>query len=454
MRGRLVFVLASLLSAAPARAGDARRPYADDRDHFTLLDQHLLNRDLKLQLDSPEQQFRLGNRWNDFAAAGDLAIGGQVTPGDSAQTRFHGYYLADTYLAVRALEGLEANLNVLWFNPSASDGYRVSSQVSAGLGLHAYYTFDRVLGDHLRVDLLGTDLGWVTTGAGLLLEQTPLDGVRASGSWREFSLDWMYGGRALWPDDDFITTTLSFLGKTLELRLLQWQQSHATTATPLTELRLERRVTTAWFVGASSDLSFAERFHLAAEYAAHVDDRYKSALLARADVLSRDLFWLAVHAGYQFRWYEDGFGPRDTLSAPSLPFSVPRREDQYATNSFEYLGISSDYEQWSHTLMGELRLRPFWPFELFVESEFWLRYAAARNGPRVIYTPDGFRAPGRELQVFYRSGLSVYPWRDYPHRLNAFLTNKQIQSGVAVSEPVIRRYDPGTYAVFEVEAFL
>ncbi len=105
--------------------------------------------------------------------------------------------------------------------------------------------------------------------------------------------------------------------------------------------------------------------------------------------------------------------------------------------------------------MLELRLRPVWPLELFGESEFWLRYAAARREPaRVVFSADGFRAPGRELQVFYRTGISVYPWRDYPHRLNAFLTNKQIESGLVAGEPVLRRYNPGTYAVFELEAFL
>ncbi|HEV8248105.1 MAG TPA: hypothetical protein VGP93_20160, partial [Polyangiaceae bacterium] len=264
MRGGRAFLLAWLLLAQPARAED-RAIYADDRDRFTLLDQHLLNRQLFLQLDNEEQGYRLGGGWDRVALAGDFDVGGQVTPDNSRQSRFHGYYLADTYLALRALEGLEANLNVLWFNPSASDGYRVSSQVSAGLALHGYYTFTRVLGEHLRVDLLGTDLGWVTTGAGLLLEQTPLEGVRAGASWREFSVDWMYGGRALWQDDDYITSTLSFLGRALELRLVQWQKSR-TAAVTATGLTVQPPITTAWFVGASSDLSFAERYHLAAEY--------------------------------------------------------------------------------------------------------------------------------------------------------------------------------------------
>jgi hypothetical protein len=175
----------------------------------------------------------------------------------------------------------------------------------------------------------------------------------------------------------------------------------------------------------------------------------------RADYLSRELSWLDLHVGYQTRWYEDGFGPRDDVDWPSLPFGVPRREDQYVTNSFEYFGLSSDYEWWSHTLMLEGRVRPFWPLELVFETELWWRHAAAaRPGSGPTATADGFLAPGREFRVYYRTGLSVYPWRGTPHRLNGFLTNKQVQSHrfSAVPQPV--RFDPGTYLLFELEAFL
>jgi hypothetical protein len=138
-----------------------------------------------------------------------------------------------------------------------------------------------------------------------------------------------------------------------------------------------------------------------------------------------------------------------------MPFNLPYREDQYVTNSFEYLAISELFEQWSHSFMAEARVTALPQIEIFADGELWLRYAAARGEPgRVVYTPDGFRAPGRALGFFYRAGLSLYPWPAYPHRLNAFLTNKQVASGISSADPVPLRYDPGTYVVFELEAYL
>ncbi len=447
---------------AAAGAGESAI-YADDRDHFTLLDQHLLNRQLFLQLESDEQGFRLGRGWRSVALAMDGAIGGQMTTDGSRQSRFHGYYLADTYLALRPLEGLEANLNVLLFNPSASDGYRISSQISAGLALHGYYVIDDVLGGDLRLDLLGTDLGWVTTGAGLLLEQTPLEGVRAAGSWRGIGYDWMYGGRALWQNDDYVVNTLSFLDRLIQLRLVEWHEGdNPLLYAPDREVDFR----TAWYLGASTEIRISEQWHLAGEVATRLAEatgrnvsprfveRPRSAFMWRADYLSRELRWLDLHVGYQTRWYEAGFGPRDDVDLPSLPFAVPRREDQYVTNSFEYLGLSSDFEWWSHTLMLEGRVRPFWPLEVFAECELWWRQAVARDAGVVpTATAQGFFAPGRGLDVYYRTGLSVYPWRGLPHRLNGFLTNKQVQSGTLATMPQVMRFDPGTYLLFEVEAF-
>ena len=446
-RNSLALSLAAALWSLPARAEPAL--YADDRDHFTLLDQHLLNRQLFLQLSSEEQAFRLGRRWPAVALAMDGAIGSQQTPDDSMQSRFHGYYLADTYLAARPFDGLEANLNVLLFNPSASDGYRLSSQMSAGLALHGFYELGSV-----RLDLLGTDLGWVTTGAGLMLEQTPLEGVRVTGSWRDLSLDWMYGGRALWDDDDYIVYTLAYLQRLIQLRFVEWHKGDDG-ALPVAFLPDEETpIRTTWFVGASTDLTVAEQWHLAGEIATRLDDRAHSAFMWRADYLTRELPWLDLHAAYQVRWYDAGFGPAKGIDEPSATFNVPRREDQYVTNSFEYLGISADYEQWSHTLMLEGRVRPFSVLELFAEVELWWRYALARSATTPpATTPQGFEAPGSDLSAYYRIGLSVYPWPALPHRLSGFLTNKQVESAAWSAVPQLRRYDPGTYLVVELEAF-
>jgi hypothetical protein len=119
----------------------------------------------------PAQPYRLLPSSDRLAAIADLGIGTQQAWTGGTQTRFHGYFLADTYLAAALTPGLEANLNMRVLNPSASDGYRLSSMVVPGFALHARYPlpFLSVGGQPVRLDVLGTDLGWITVGRGLLL---------------------------------------------------------------------------------------------------------------------------------------------------------------------------------------------------------------------------------------------------------------------------------------------
>jgi hypothetical protein len=446
-------------SPAPAMIPSTPRVFADGRDHYTLLDRHLVNRQLSLQLDDDDQAFRLGRDWDRLALAADLAIGAQQTPDDSRQSRYHGYFLANTYGAVRVLDGLDANLNLLLFNPSASDGYRRSSQIDAGLGLHAHFDLFAIAGKPLRADLLGTDLDWVTLGTGLLIEQTPLEGVRGALSYEGWMVDWMYAGRALWSDDDLITTTASAFDGLAKILFVQWQRSGPRQPDPVTPLSPSpdawAKRTVSYYLSGSVDVPLMDHFRIATEYAARLRRPLRHGWLARADAMGSLPDWLAVHAGYQFRWYQDGFGPRDALFSPTTTFNVPYREDTYVTNSFEYFGISEFFEQWSHTAMLEGRARLSPHLGVFAEGEFWLRYAAARSEPKVVvYTPAGFRAPSRDLSVYYRAGFSLFPWPDLPHRGNCFLTNKQTDSDTSAADPIVRRYDPGTYVVFELEAWL
>jgi hypothetical protein len=397
--------------------------------------------------------------------AADLAVGLQRPLGDSEPSRYHGYYLANGYFAARALDGLEANLNLLLFNPSASDGYRVSSQFGAGLALHAYGNVADLADDPLRIDAFAIDLDRVTLGEGLLVEQIPLEGARAGAQWRDWKLDALVAGRVFWDDDNLFASSVSGFDGLATIGLVGWDK-HGERQTNPFQIQAPRSTdepeSTSWYAGASLDVPLSDQLRVAAEYEARLREPIRNGVLARADYLNRSLYGVAVHAGYQFRWYQDGFGPRDALISPSTKFTTPYLEDMYVTNSFEYFGISEFFEQWSHTLMLEGRGRLTRHLELFAELELWLRYAASRASPRfVLYMPSGFRAPGRELSPHYRAGSSVYPWPEQPHRVNLFITNKQVETAAFGSSLFerdrigsVRRYDPGTYVLLELEVFL
>ena len=438
-----VSIVVAFFLAAPDPAAVASPVFADSRDESTLLPQYLVNRDLIAQLSAPDQAFRLGRGGNAVALAGDFGIGSQQNYlSDSPQTRFHGFDLARIYASAMPFRGLEASLNVLFFNPSASDPYRAASQVSAGLGLHAYWEAARLAGYPLRLDLLGTDLDWVTLGRGLLLERMPLQGVMAGASWRDLSLRYMYAGRALWDDDELITTTLSAFGGRAEIMHAQWQTHNTALIAHYLDASGAIPLTSRFSIGAEGGL----RFGRGVRYA-------RGGALLRADGIERRRRF-EVHVGYQLRWYQDGFGPRDDLSAPTSTFNVPYREDVYVTNSYEYLGLSKIYEQWSHTGMLEARVLVLSRVQLFADTEAWWRFAAARASPWVVYAPDGFRAPGHALVGYYRAGLRILPWPGLPHRLSAYVTNKQVHSEYNSSSEVARRFDRGTYCLFTMEAFL
>jgi hypothetical protein len=430
--------------------------YSRAHDQYSLFDRRLVNRQLFEQLE--EQEYRLGNRWNRFAAASDLSIGTQQTFDDSPQSRYHGWYVADTFIAARIVDGLEANFNLLTLNPSASDGYRESAQVTGALTLHVALDAIPIGTEIFRAELLGLDLGTVTVGQGLLLEQTPIEGVVGVLGWRGLDLDVMYGGRALWSDDDLITTSLSAFDGRVQLIASQWQKS-----------KLPDPVvgTSAWpnefpqdapsrYGSLALDLPLPWGFRVAAEHGVRLrDGGLRHGTLLRADYLGPGARWLDVHAGYQFRYYQTGFGPRDRLWAPTSVFNTPAQENAYVTNPFEYFAISERFEQWSHTTMFELRVMAAEHLQFFGNAELWLRYAAAREHPRwVVIAPDDFRAPGMGTKAFYDLGVRYYPWRGLPHRGGAFITNKQVNSREFATDAVATRFDPGFYYVLELEAYL
>ena len=121
-----------------ARVAYAAAPdiVADDRDDSTLLYRHPVDRQLFEQMEDPGYAYRLGPRKGFITALSDVTMGTQQVLGASVQSRYHGWFLADTYVGVRPVLGLDINVNLLMLNPSASDGYRESSAVRPGLALH------------------------------------------------------------------------------------------------------------------------------------------------------------------------------------------------------------------------------------------------------------------------------------------------------------------------------
>ncbi len=451
---------ATLLAVLPAAAESP--VFADGRDDYSLLDPHPVNRQLFEQQAEKEQSFRLARDEQKVTFMGDFSIGTQQLLRATDTSRYHGFFLADTYTAARLVDGLDVNLNLLLLNPSASDGYRVSSQVYPGLALHAYDERIHLGGDPVRLDLLGTDLGWVTIGNGLLLEQTPVEGVMGGASWRDFAWRALYAGRVFWGNDDLIATSLSALGGRVELTFANWQQSMSSDGgtTPgepdfFRYLGEDRTIHPTAYGTLSLRVPVGEHYRFAAEFASRFRQPTRGALLLRTDYRHRKLRLLRFHLGYQFRYYQAGFGPRDQFAPPSWIFNTPRAEDLYVTNSFEYWAFSSHFEQWSHTVMLEVQLRMIPYLEIFSDWELWDRQVNARPGLSGEWSYLGVIDPsGNTLEDYYRFGLRLLPWPTLPHRLSAYFTNKQVSSATRATNPVYSRFAEGKYLLLELEAFL
>jgi hypothetical protein len=288
-------------------------------------------------------------------------------------------------------------------------------------------------------------------GKGLLLEQTPAEGVTGDLSWQGVGIRNTYIGRAFWGDDDVISASLRVLDGLAELMLVDWK----THRYDLYNGRQMDETLSAWYLSASLDLPLGRGFRVAGEYAVRRRYGTRGGALGRIDYLLRGSSWLSLHTGYQLRWYDARFGPRRQLVLPSSVFNTPYQQDVYATNSFEYFYLSEWFEQVSHTLMLEVHARLGSYVDLFAEAEEWARHATGHSARYpVLYTPEGFRAPGNMLRLYYRTGVSVLPFTGLPHRLSAFVTNKQVRGGYYFTEEVSRRFDSGTFWALELEAWL
>lgn len=432
----LTVLAALLVSSAPPPIFD------DPRDPWTLLDRHLVNRELFTQIRAPGQHFRFGNDLDWLAVAADAGIATQQTGGINPQSRYHGFFLFDGFLAIQPVEFVDVNVEILLLNPSASDGFRLSAQVSAGVTLHLHYDDWTIAGVPLDVDALGVDLGPVTIGRGLLVEQIPLEGEIISVGYDGFYLRHLFGGRVFWSDDDLISFALGALDGAVELNFVRWQFT-TTEVNPA-----------AHYLTLSFNWPFNEWVGLAAEYGARLRDTLETAGMVRVDARFGDIWGAGFHVGYQGRYYGRGFGPRTTAEAPNLVFSTPAREDTYVTNSFEFFDIAPLFDQWAHTLMAEVRIPLFDHLYITGTTELLIRSLDNPRGVSRVAYVRGHRAPGQWAEVYYRFGVEVRPWPELPHRINGFFTNKQVQSDLFIVDPVRNRFEPGDYIVIEAEVFL
>lgn len=414
---------------------------ADTLDRYNLFKRRLFNRQLFEQLADESQRFRVGEGLDTLAFAVDAQVGStQVLSGEFS--RFHGYFVFDTFAALRAPYGFDLNLNLALFNPSASDGVRVSSEALPSGTLHFYH--ETRYADHdVRFDLLGTDLGTMTLGNGLLLEQWPLEGAMGNLAIDDFYLRHVFGGRVFWPDDDVFTLQAGVWDGAIEAMLLGWKFRY-------------HEPDIAWFLDASAKLPlWKQRVQLAAEYGVNLRERPRHGGLLRADY--RDgVAGFDWHVGYQFRFYQRGFGPLQELDAPSTHYNLPYREEQYVNNSFEYFGASSVFDQWSHGTMAEIELPLGCAFETFAQGELIAGFARG-DGERgiLIRLPQGRELPGPWLAGFYRAGLRLYPWARFPHRLSTWVTNKQVESAFYQNVELPLRFRPhGHWYSMQLEFFL
>ena len=419
---------------------DADGVYADGRDHWTLFRLSTVNRSLNAQGSGPLGAGRLFLNQGRFSGMVDGTIGWQQPIGTHPQTRWHGYYVLDTYVAVEVIEQLELTLNLTVYNPSASDGYRTSADILPGLTIHLRESFT-VDGHPLRIDILGFDLDVVTTGVGLFFEQLPVEGWLIGARYRGAEVRMTWGGRALFSDDNFLFAQATLLDGQVGLTYMSWFGDLSES-----EIADNAQLVDAFhavYLGAFADVELFEGIRAGAEYAARVDrGEVRSAAMIRVDWRATEDIGVPceVHIGYQARLYLSRFGPRSLFVEPTQTPNTPRRENTYVTNSFEYFEYTPFYDQWSHTGMFEAnaRIHPRW--RLFAQVELWYR-ALDADTPRIVYNRRFGRFPGDHLELFYRGGIDFFPWPEWPHRFSAFATNKAVVAIGDVRTALPDRFD-------------
>ncbi|MBN1962016.1 MAG: hypothetical protein JW841_13805 [Deltaproteobacteria bacterium] len=444
----------------------AAKPWANGQDTWTLMPRKLINRNLHSQLEF--EPYRFDSQLPYFALAADASIGAETTRKRTDLSRYHGFFVIDTYAEIEAMNTIAVNLNLAMFNPSASDGYRFSSQVLPGAALHLHRDLFDIAGKPLHIEFIAPDLDLVTIGTGLLIEEVPLEGF-AIGLQRG-DIEWRttFAGRVFWADDDFINSTINIFNGAFGIGFSRWltETESAALVYPLDETSLQNETTVLYKTAKAADylsgfikISPLPFMRLLGEYGAHLRSPLKSsrqAFMVRADLMPLSLNRINLHIGYQFRFYNKGFGPRKQLVTLSTAPNMPYRENAYVTNSFEYLGVTSNFRQWSHTVMGEAEVALFAHVTAFAYGEFWQRYLESRRDSKepVLFIRRFGRAPGIASDFYYRAGFRIFPWPNLPNRLSVAITNKLVASGLTAQNPNSERFVNQTVLNFAVEVFL
>lgn len=436
--------------------------YEDARDPWSLQDKSLVNRQLHEQLTHPSQHFRLDTKGSRFAVAVDASTGGQQPlPGtDYAQTRFHGFFILDSYGAIRLFNSLDINLNLNFLNPSFCDGYHKSFQLLAGVSFHWKKSIFTLKKEPVIFHALIMDLDSVTIGSGLLIEQMLLEGFSFSLQWKDHSLSAHIAARVFWDNDDFLAIPLKLFGGKLTLLSAFWYFTESVPENNNTIFDIFRAASgiqeVTPYVGVSSNFDIRNKFHLTAEYLMRIKNhKISNGIMLRGDYKEEVLSKAQFHVGYQFRFYEQGFGPIEEINQASVLPQIPERENIYATNSFEYFSISPWFSQFSHTIMTEFALFLTPKFQLFCELEYWLRMVHNKDKPnKILYVNGDNRAPGIWHNVYYKMGMKYRLFHGLPHRISIFVSNKWIASDTLVTTSSPVRYVTDPLWGFELEVFL
>ncbi|MBN2527789.1 MAG: hypothetical protein JXR76_15475 [Deltaproteobacteria bacterium] len=460
---KLLTIWAVLLLSTTAQTTWAGDIYADGRDHWSLMDKSPINRQLHEQLQDSSQRTRLWQRPDSrFAFMVDASTGGQQSLPETNydQTRYHGFFIFDSYGAVRLFDALDVNLNLNFLNPSFCDGYRKSFQLVAGMSIHYHHELFAMAGDLLVFNALLMDLDTVTFGEGLLIEQVPLEGFSFSLKWKEMSLSAHIAARVFWHYDDLLMMPLSLFNGRIKLLGAIWYFTEPlpeTDGDALDIFRTSNKIQSYFpFVGISAQYDWKKQFRVSAEYLARIKSQHVSnAVLLRADLMYNSKSRFNLHLGYQFRFYQKEFAPLDSLSSATTAPQIPQRENTYVTNSFEYMSLSPWYNQLSHTAMTEVQLNVTSRVQLYYELECWFRWVFNNSADeRVLYLNKRRRAPGVWKDIFFDVGLRYRLSRGLPHRVSVFVSNKWVASDVEATTPMQVRFVTEPLYGFELEVFL
>jgi hypothetical protein len=416
------------------------------------------------QAAAPGQSHRL-LRGDTFTALADGVVSTSIPRPDANVAPWHGYYTLDTHATARLADGLDANLELVAYQLTASGGYHNLSGISPGFAAHWYGPLFTLGGRTVHGDLTGLELGELTVGHGLLVERTYAEGAMGRLVWGDWQLEHFIAGQTAFVLDDLFSTRLSWRD-VVRIDWLVWPQYGF-----------------EWvphYLSLSGNVPcLGDDWRIAWEAAARVpiaEQSFAAAGLVRVDWLPSNTAWAAgaVHLGYQGRVYQRGYGPwhqgqpfgshNRLLLGTAYEFAaLPWREDTYATNALDYLAPSALYHQWSHTVMLETRtpLSPRLRLDLDLEGRAWffddpssfthLLPRSAGNG--AVQQP---LLPNTQLDLHYRAWLVLTPFVARPHRLRLGVANTYTRIDDAdPSRPTNSRLDRlGWFINLEMEVYL